>query len=86
MNEQDLGQALDLEIEVLEPLDAHVAAADGPGAKAWQAGWDGVGHAAQAVYNGTQGNWGAAAQHGASAIRDFGTAGYNGYQYINGGH
>ncbi|WP_030778047.1 hypothetical protein [Streptomyces sp. NRRL S-920] len=83
---QAFDPTLDLDIEVLEPLDAHVAPLDGPGQQAWQQGWSGVAHTGQAVYAGTQGNWGDAVSHGAHAVSDFGQAAYNTYQWYNGGH
>ncbi|MER7351022.1 hypothetical protein ABT390_37065 [Streptomyces aurantiacus] len=86
MSTQVLDPTLDLDIEVLESLEAHVVPVDGPGQQAWQQGWAGVGHTGQAVYHGVQGNWGAAIDHGAQAVSNFGSAAYNAYQWYNGGH
>ncbi|WP_150477517.1 hypothetical protein [Streptomyces alboniger] len=86
MSTQALDPTLDLDIEVLEPLDAHVAPLDGPGELAWKQGWDGVGHTGQAVHEGVKGNWGDAWNHGAQAVKNFGSAAYNTQRWWNGAH
>ncbi|AYG78154.1 hypothetical protein DWB77_00261 [Streptomyces hundungensis] len=78
---------LDLDIELLESLDALAATPmDGPGQQAWSNFSQGAQHTVQAVSDGYNGNWSGAATHGIQAVEHFGTAGYNAYQWYNGGH